>query len=98
MKPALTLAAIEAELRRRGCAFVIISPDMIREQWEVNCEADGTKEKPPTEKELAAVMPWLHRGIEKAVIENELPFEWGATSDACEAIRDMRKARKGGRP
>lgn len=89
----MPLAAIEAELRRRFCAFVILDPDMIREQWRVNQDADDIPagEPEPTGAELARVMPMIREDMERAIIENASPFAWGAQSDACEAVRALRK-------
>lgn len=87
----LTVAQLENELRKRGCAVAVISPEDVREQWQVNQDADETDEPEPTEAELRAALRFVQRRLDRTVHENEPSFEWGPTSDACEAVREMRQ-------
>lgn len=84
-------AELFQELRRRGCAVVMIDADDVREQWRTNQDADGTNEPGPTDAEALAALGRVQRYLERTVYENELCFEWGPTSDACNMIARWRK-------
>ena len=84
-------AELFQELRRRGCAVVMIDADDVREQWRTNQDADGTNEPEPTDAETLAALRLIQRYLDKTVHENEPAFEWGPASDACELIAIWRK-------
>ena len=81
---------LENELRRRGCAVVVITPDDVTEQWRTNQDADETEEAEPTEAEAVSALKQVQRMLDRTVHENEPAFEWGPASDACELIRRRR--------
>lgn len=87
---ALTVAQLEKELRRKGCAVAVISPADVIEQWQTNEDADETQGPAPTEGEAASALRQVQRALDKTVHENEPAFEWGPASDACELIRRRR--------
>ena len=84
-------AELYNELRRRGCAVVMIDDHDVVQQWRTNQDADGTTEPAPTETETRAALCWLQRQLEKTVYENDPSFKWGPTSDACDMIARWRK-------
>jgi hypothetical protein len=79
------------ELRRRGCAVVMIDADDVAQQWRTNQEADNTTEPAPTDAEAHASLRVIQRHLEKTVHENDPCFEWGPASDACDMIARWRK-------
>jgi hypothetical protein len=88
----LTDIQLENELRRRGCAVIVISPGDIREQWEVNQDADENPDPcPPTDAETEDALRQVQRLLDKTVHENEPAFEWGPMSDACVMISAKRR-------
>ena len=89
-------AELFQELRRRGCAVVMIDADDVREQWRTNQEADETNEPEPTEAETIAALRLIQRLLDRTVYENEPAFEWGPVSDACEWIATARREKTEG--
>ena len=47
-------AELYNELRRRGCAVVMIDADDVVQHWRTNQEADNTTEPAPTDAETLA--------------------------------------------
>ena len=88
---AATYAELVNELRRRGCAVAVITPEDVINQWKTNQDADGACAPDPTKKETFAAMDLIQRYLEKTVFENQPAFEWGPASDACELIAAWRK-------
>jgi predicted ATPase len=86
----LTDTQLENELRRRGCAVVVITPADVIEQWQTNQDADATEGPAPTEAEAASALRQVQRMLDRTVHENEPAFEWGPASDACELIHRRR--------
>jgi len=87
-------AELENELRRRGCAFVIITPADVREQWEVNQDADGDDADPcpPTDAEVEAALRTIGAELADCLYDN---YGAGPTSEACEIISERRRQAKG---
>lgn len=71
-----------------GCAFLIVSPEDVREQWQINMDADETEGDEPTEAEIARALESVHESL-----QNNAVFDWGPASEACELIRCARAAK-----
>jgi predicted ATPase len=85
---------LENELRRRGCAVVVVTPDDVIRQWRSNMDADNVQSPDPTEGEARRALAVIQRMMDRAVHESDPCFKWGATSDACELIVISRRFRQ----
>lgn len=87
-----TDADLNAELRRRGCAFVIITPADVREQWKINQDADEGDEPEPTHEEAADALRTISKYLADCLFDN---YGAGPTSEACELISERRRQAEG---
>jgi predicted ATPase len=85
---------LENELRRRGCAVVVVTPDDVIRQWRSNMDADNVQSPDPTEGEARRALAVIQRMMDRSVHESDPCFQWGATSDACELIVIFRRFRQ----
>jgi hypothetical protein len=88
---AATVTQLENELRRRGCAVAVITPEDVLEQWKVNQDADETDEPEPTQEETAAALRTIGAELADCLFDN---YGAGPTSEACELIAAWRKEGK----
>jgi hypothetical protein len=87
-----TDADLSAELRRRGCAFVIITPADVLEQWKINQDADETDEPEPTHEEAADALRTISKYLADCLFDC---YGAGPTSEACELISERRRQADG---
>ena len=91
---AATVAQLENELRRRGCAVAVITPEDVRSQWDINQDADGDDADPcpPTDAEIEAALRTVGAELADCLYDN---YGAGPTSEACEIISKRRRQAEG---